>query len=223
MKAHPELVGVSIGFGGGRLQFEDVSRDWGVAIDARYDACVFADIDNDGRLDFYVNGTVTGGTSYRDYLFRNAGGRFDDVTPENIAGHPGRSRRRLGGRRCGWRPGSRAHGLPPDGMHLGDAESPPAARHRAIDQRPRAGRAAAARRAQARRCASLRQVPENWWVRDSSIPDLATTRRTTARARRLCRHRVAVDVEVTFPAGGKRTSALVRDAMPGGSIAVSVK
>jgi hypothetical protein len=32
-----------------------------------------------------VNGTVTGGVQYRDYLFRNAGGRFVDVTPPNIA------------------------------------------------------------------------------------------------------------------------------------------
>src|SRR6185436_1091006 len=32
----------------------------------------------------YVNGTVTGGTSYRDYLFRNTGKDFADVTPDNI-------------------------------------------------------------------------------------------------------------------------------------------
>jgi hypothetical protein len=69
----------------GGLTFEDASRAWGIAIDARYDACVFGDFDNDGRADIYVNGTVTGGTSYRDYLFRNAGGTFDDVTPENLA------------------------------------------------------------------------------------------------------------------------------------------
>src|SRR6185436_3082613 len=48
--------------------FEDVSAAWGVNIDSRYDTCAFADIDHDGRLDVYVNGTVTGGTSYRDYL-----------------------------------------------------------------------------------------------------------------------------------------------------------
>jgi hypothetical protein len=67
---------------GGR--FEDVSEQWGIAIDARYDACAFSDFDNDGRIDFYVNGTVTGGTSYRDHLFRNTGSRFVDVTPDNI-------------------------------------------------------------------------------------------------------------------------------------------
>ena len=68
----------------GRGKFEDVSVAWGIALDARYDTCAFADIDNDGDLDAYVNGTVTGGTNYRDYLFRNTGQRFEDVTPDNI-------------------------------------------------------------------------------------------------------------------------------------------
>jgi hypothetical protein len=74
--------GLFLNRGGGR--FEDVSEAWGVAIDGRYDTCAFADIDNDGRIDLYVNGTVTGGVSYRDYLFRNTGSRFEDVTPDNI-------------------------------------------------------------------------------------------------------------------------------------------
>lgn len=65
-------------------RFDDVSEAWGVAIDARYDACAFADFNHDGRLDLYVNGTVTGGVSYEDYLFENAGGRFDDVTPASL-------------------------------------------------------------------------------------------------------------------------------------------
>ena len=68
--------------GGGR--FEDVSAAWGVAINGRYDTCAFADVDNDGRVDLYVNGTVTGGKSYPDYLFRNNGARFDESTPANL-------------------------------------------------------------------------------------------------------------------------------------------
>lgn len=68
----------------GNGAFEDVSKAWGIAIDSRYDTCAFADFDNDGRIDFYVNGTITGGKSYRDYLFRNTGSRFEDVTPDNI-------------------------------------------------------------------------------------------------------------------------------------------
>jgi hypothetical protein len=68
----------------GSGKFEDVSDAWGVAVDGRYDACAFSDFDNDGKLDLYVNGTVTGGTSYPDYLLRNTGTRFEDVTPANI-------------------------------------------------------------------------------------------------------------------------------------------
>ena len=74
--------GLFLNRGGGK--FEDVSAAWGIAIDGRYDTCAFGDFDNDGRLDLYVNGTVTGGVSYRDYLFRNTGSRFEDVTPDNL-------------------------------------------------------------------------------------------------------------------------------------------
>jgi hypothetical protein len=68
----------------GAGKFEDVSAAWGIAIDARYDTCAFADVDHDGRIDLYVNGTVTGGVSYPDYLFRNTGTKFEDVTPANL-------------------------------------------------------------------------------------------------------------------------------------------
>ena len=64
--------------------FVDVSDRWGVAIDARYDTCALEDFDNDGRIDLYVNGTVTGGVSYPDYLFRNTGTKFEEVTPVNV-------------------------------------------------------------------------------------------------------------------------------------------
>jgi len=75
--------GLFLNRGGGR--FEDVSQDWGIATDGRYDTCAFADVDHDGRLDLYVNGTVTGGKSYPDSLFRNTGeSRFADATPDNI-------------------------------------------------------------------------------------------------------------------------------------------
>lgn len=64
--------------------FEDQSAAWGIAIDGRYDACALADFDNDGVLDLYLNGTVTGGVSYPDFLFRGVGRRFEDVTPGNV-------------------------------------------------------------------------------------------------------------------------------------------
>ncbi len=71
--------GLFLNQGGG--VFKDVSAAWGIDIDARYDSCAFEDFDHDGRVDLYVNGTVTGGVSYPDTLFRNMGGRFADVTP----------------------------------------------------------------------------------------------------------------------------------------------
>jgi hypothetical protein len=68
----------------GKGAFEDRSAAWNIAIDSRYDACAFADFDHDGRLDLYVNGTVTGGASWQDSLFRNTGAAFVDVTPPSI-------------------------------------------------------------------------------------------------------------------------------------------
>ncbi len=68
----------------GKGAFEDRSAAWEIAIDSRYDACAFADFDHDGRLDLYVNGTVTGGASWQDSLFRNTGSAFADVTPPSI-------------------------------------------------------------------------------------------------------------------------------------------
>ena len=68
--------------------FRDVSTTWGVAIDGRYDTCAFADIDHDGLLDLYVNGTVSATESFRDYLFTRAAttgtAAFVEVTPDNL-------------------------------------------------------------------------------------------------------------------------------------------
>jgi hypothetical protein len=68
----------------GQGRFEDRAAAAKLAIDARYDACAPADVDHDGRQDLYVNGTVTGGVSYKDLLFRNTGDTFVDVTPANL-------------------------------------------------------------------------------------------------------------------------------------------
>jgi len=68
--------------------FRDVSAAWRVAIDGRYDTCALADIDHDGLIDLYVNGTVSATESFRDYLFVRAGSAqtpaFVDVTPDNV-------------------------------------------------------------------------------------------------------------------------------------------
>lgn len=68
----------------GNGRFEDRSAAWAIGIDSRYDTCAFADFDHDGTLDLYVNGTITGGTSWQDSLFRNTGAAFVDVTPPSI-------------------------------------------------------------------------------------------------------------------------------------------
>ena len=64
--------------------FRNVAEELGVAIDSHYDTCAFGDYDLDGRVDFFVNGTVSGDTHYRDYLFRQTEDGFVDVTPAEI-------------------------------------------------------------------------------------------------------------------------------------------
>jgi len=68
--------------GGGR--FVDVAPEMGLAIDSRYDAGEWADVDHDGLPDLYVNGTIGRDYSNRDYLFHNDGGTFTEVTPPNV-------------------------------------------------------------------------------------------------------------------------------------------
>lgn len=66
----------------------DISRLAGVDADGRFDTCAPADVDHDGRIDFYVNGTISGGVAYRDYLFHNTGGAFSDATPASVLALP---------------------------------------------------------------------------------------------------------------------------------------
>ena len=66
----------------------DASKLLGLATDGRHDTCAPADANNDGRIDLYVNGTITGGVAYRDYLFHNTGDVFSDATPENVLAIP---------------------------------------------------------------------------------------------------------------------------------------
>jgi hypothetical protein len=65
-------------------RFRNVAEEMGVATDSRYDSCAFGDYDLDGRIDLYVNGTVSGGKQYRDYLFRLTSSGFIDVTPMGL-------------------------------------------------------------------------------------------------------------------------------------------
>jgi hypothetical protein len=68
----------------GNGAFEDRTTAWSIGIDSRYDSCAFADFDHDGRLDLYANGTITGGASWQDSLFRNTGSAYVDVTPASV-------------------------------------------------------------------------------------------------------------------------------------------
>jgi hypothetical protein len=198
--------GLFLNRGGGR--FEDVSAAWGIGIDGRYDTCAFGDVDNDGRVDLYVNGTVTGGKSYRDYLFRNTGTRLEDVTPDNIksleADHgalwadvDGDGDEDLA-----------LTGVQPAGMHLLLRNLIPAAagrslRIRVVDRRGRATRAGAEVRvyiAGTRRLLTARLVDSgSGYDAQSDIPVHAGV---GAEPRG--------DVEVTCPAAGRREITRLR-------------
>lgn len=65
--------------------WRDASAAWGIAVDGRYDSCALADIDHDGRLDLYINGTITQGTNWPDYLYRNVGDRFESAMTKPLA------------------------------------------------------------------------------------------------------------------------------------------
>ena len=53
-------------------------------MDGRYDACALGDAENDGRVDFFVNGTLTDGIQYREHPFRNTPEGLVDVTTEEL-------------------------------------------------------------------------------------------------------------------------------------------
>jgi hypothetical protein len=118
-------------------------------VDGRYDTCAFSDFDHDGRIDLYVNGTVTGGISYPDYLYHNAGTRFEDVTPANIKALQADHGAEWGDfDRDGYEDLSLT-GSRPDGMHLVMRNAQPASaaknvvRVRVVDGQGRATRAGA--------------------------------------------------------------------------------
>lgn len=216
---HLDLVAANYGRNGlllyrGQGRFEDASKAWGIDIDARYDTCALSDFDHDGRIDLYVNGTVTGGISYRDALFRNTSSSFVEVTPGNIAAlqadhgvqwadvdGDGDEDLALTGQR-------------PDGMHLvlRNRLAPDVARRsikvRVLDANGRATRAGAEVRvfaAGTRRLIATRLVDtgsgynaQNDMPVQIGLPTLDP-----------------VDVEVTWPATGRRQVSIVRDVRPG--------
>jgi hypothetical protein len=182
----------------------DASAQWGVAVDGRYDTCAPADIDNDGRLDLYLNGTVTAGRNWPDYLFRNAGARFDSsAIPEILAAIPadhGAQWADLNG------DGAVDLALTGQGPHavlatvLPDSVARRSLRVRVLDGRGRATRAGAEIRVYAagtRRVLATRLVDTgSGYDAQSDVPvhiGLPTT--------------APVDVEVAWPAAGTRRIA----------------
>jgi hypothetical protein len=65
--------------GGGK--FTEVAADLGIAGDYHATTAVWGDYDNDGRSDVYVASYLANMMNTRDYLYRNLGASFDDVTP----------------------------------------------------------------------------------------------------------------------------------------------
>ena len=203
--------GLFLNRGGGR--FEDVSVARGVAIDSRYDACAFADIDHDGRLDLYVNGTVTGGVSHRDWLFRNLGDRFADVTTENIRALEADHGVQWADYDADGDEDLALTGARPDGMHLVLRNDLPAEiasrslRILVVDGNGRATRPGAEVRlfaAGTRRLLGTRIVDTgSGYDAQSSMPVHFGLPSFDA-----------VDVEVTWPARGSRSTTRVRGVSP---------
>ena len=206
--------GLFLNRGGGA--FDDASAAWGIAIDARYDTCAFGDIDNDGRLDLYVNGTVTGGKSYRDYLFRNTGRRFEDVTPPNIQSLDADHGAMWMDFDADGDVDLALTGAQPFGMHLLMRNARPAGADRSVhvrvtDAQARALRPGAEIRVYAagsRRLIGARLVDSgSSYDAQSDLPEHVGIG-SVAR----------VDVEVTWPAAGARRMSRVANVAPGAAI-----
>jgi hypothetical protein len=197
----------------GQGRYEDASSAWGIDIDARYDACAFADVDNDGRLDLYVNGTVTAGVSYRDYLFRNTGRRYEDVTTDDLRALQADHGVQWADFDADGDVDLALTGARPDGMHsllrnmLAVPDASRSLHVRVLDAAGDATRAGAEVRvfaAGTRRVLGTRLVDSgSGYDAQSDMPvhfGLATLE--------------MVDVEVIWPSRGKRTSTWVRRVNP---------
>lgn len=207
--------GLFLNRGGGR--FEDVSAAWGIAIDGRYDACAFADIDHDGRMDLYVNGTVTGGKSYPDSLFVNAGTKLDEATPPLI-------RELEADHGVQWADFDRdgdldlsLTGSQPTGMHLilrnrlDDRDAKRSLHVTVVDARGRAIRAGAEVRVYesgSRRLLGARLVDSGSGYNAQN--DMPASLGFAART--------PVEVEVVWPGSGRRNSARQPNVLPNGQV-----
>lgn len=207
----------------GKGTFDDRSAAWGIGIDSRYDACAFADFDHDGKLDLYVNGTVTGGASWQDSLFRNTGSAFVDVTPPSI-------RRLQADHGVQWVDADGDHdldlaltGARTDGMHLvmrnmlAAAEAGRGLHVKVVDAQGRSTRAGAEVRvfaAGTTRLVGARLVDSgSGYDAQSDVPVHVGVPAGVAR----------VDVQVIVPRQGTRTATWQRGVAPGRTITVRTK
>ncbi len=203
--------------GRGRDGFDDVSAAWGIAIDGRYDTCAFADIDHDGYLDVFVNGTVSATESFRDYLFHQSGNAFTDVTPANLlalqsshgvqwadVNNDGALDLALAGSRA-----DATHALMQNDLPPGVARR--SLRIRVLDAQGRATLAGAEVRLYAagtRRLLATRVVDAGSGYNSQSDMPVHVGLRTLA----------PVDVEVTVPAGSGRRRTTMRRVNPRGYV-----
>jgi YD repeat-containing protein len=199
----------------------DVSRLAGVATEGRFDTCAPADVDHDGRIDFYVNGTISGGVAYRDYLFHNSGGVFSDATPANVLALPASHGASWADFDADGDLDLAIAGATPEVMPLllRNALAPAAARRslaiRIVDARGRATRAGAEVRvyhAGTRRLIATRLVDSgSGYNSQSDLPVHVGLPEGTR----------LVDVEAVFPARGRR-AAVTRGVNPSATRAITV-
>jgi hypothetical protein len=71
----------------GRGRFTEVAAELGIAGDYHATTSVWGDYDNDGRKDVYVASYLANVMHVRDYLYRNEGATFRDVTPSTLLKH----------------------------------------------------------------------------------------------------------------------------------------
>lgn len=197
----------------------NASADWGIAVDGRYDTCAPADVDNDGKLDLYLNGTVTGGRNWPDYLYRSTGVRLEAVTPAELTAVPathGAQWADVDGN------GAIDLALAGQGPHavlanlLPDSVARRSLKVRVLDRRGRATRAGAEVRVYAagtRRLLALRLVDAgSGYDAQSDVP--VHVGLPTAGA---------VDVEVVWPAAGVRRTMLRRNVGDASVIEIRVR
>lgn len=199
--------------------WSDVASAWGIAVDSRSDACVLGDVNHDGAVDLYLNGTVTGGRNWPDYLYVQKANRLVDQIPQDVAAIPadhGALLLDLSG------DGALDLALTGQGPHallvntLDAALARRSVRVQVVDSRGRANKPGAevrVYRAGTRQLLGMALVDAGSGYNAQSV---APVHIGLASANR-------VDIEVTWPAGGKREVTYARNIQVDGRRITTVK